>query len=252
MSATPHVGTLGEKPLHAALKRWYAEPGDRIEAPVDGFVIDIVRGDVLVEIQTSGFAAMKRKLATLLERHTVRVVHPIAVEKWIVRPDASGEVVSRRKSPKRGAPVDVFAELVSFPELIAHAGLSVELLLVREEEVRRFDGSRGWRRHGWVVVERRLLDVVDRLVLDAPDALGALLPDAVPQRFTTVDVADALGRPRRLAQQMTYCLRRAGVIDMVGKERNAIVYARSGRAGRGRGVWRASAGEPRTVSTHED
>lgn len=227
MSAAPHVGTLGEKPLHAALKRWYADRGDRIEEPVDGFVIDIVRDGVLIEIQTSGFSGMKRKLATLLDRHAVHVVHPIAVEKWIVRRGGSGEVISRRRSPKRGAPVDVFGELVSFPELIAHVGLTIELLLIREEEVRRFDGNKGWRRKGWVVEERRLLEVVDRLVLDSPEALAAILPSAVPPRFTTADVADALGRHRRLAQQMTYCLRRAGVIEMVDKQRNAIVYSRT-------------------------
>ena len=34
MEARPHVGTLGEKPLHAALKRWYAEPGDDVILPV--------------------------------------------------------------------------------------------------------------------------------------------------------------------------------------------------------------------------
>jgi len=41
------VGTLGEKPLHAALKRWYAEDGDHVEEPVDGFVIDLVRNGLL-------------------------------------------------------------------------------------------------------------------------------------------------------------------------------------------------------------
>jgi hypothetical protein len=42
---------LGEKPLHASLKRMCSEPGDRVEQPVDGFVIDLVREDALIEIQ---------------------------------------------------------------------------------------------------------------------------------------------------------------------------------------------------------
>jgi hypothetical protein len=37
------IGSLNEKPLHAALKEWYARPEDRFEASVDGFVIDVVR-----------------------------------------------------------------------------------------------------------------------------------------------------------------------------------------------------------------
>jgi hypothetical protein len=227
MIGRPEVGTLGEKPLHAALKRWHPEDGDRIEQPVDGFVIDLVRGGVLIEIQTRGFSSMKRKLARLLDGHAVHVVHPIAIEKWIVKLDEAGQVASRRKSPRRGAAVDVFGELVSFPELMAHPNMTLEVLLIREEDVRRFDGRRGWRRKGWVVAERRLLEVVDRLLLDSPSALASLLPDGLPRQFTTADLADTLRRNRRLAQQMTYCLRRVGVISMVGKDGNAIVYSRT-------------------------
>ena len=226
MKARPHVGTLREKSLHRALKEWYAEEGDLIEEPVEGFVIDLVRGGLLIEIQTRGFSAMKRKLATLLEGHPVRLVHPIAAQKWIVKLRDTGEIESRRKSPKRGAFVDVFAELVSFPELVAHDGLTLEVLLVDEEELRRFDGNRAWRRRGWVVEERRLVEVVDRLVIDSPAGLAALLPQEIPSEFTTADLSDALGRPRRLAQQMAYCLRRAEVLEEVERRGNAVVYRR--------------------------
>ena len=53
----PAIGTLNEGVLHAQLKNWYQRPGDRIEQVVGGFVVDLVRGDLLVEIQTGGFAA---------------------------------------------------------------------------------------------------------------------------------------------------------------------------------------------------
>ena len=54
-------------------------------APVDGYTIDIVRGDLLIEIQTRNFFAMKETLANLTANHPVHLVHPIAVEKWIIR-----------------------------------------------------------------------------------------------------------------------------------------------------------------------
>jgi hypothetical protein len=52
----PGIGLLNEKPLHASLKAWYAQPEDRFEVPVEEFVIDIVRDDLLLEIQTSNLA----------------------------------------------------------------------------------------------------------------------------------------------------------------------------------------------------
>ncbi len=226
---SPHVGTLGEKPLHASLKEWYAEPGDEVEVPVDGFVVDIVRDDLLIEIQTRSFAKMKRKLIDLLPRHPVRIVHPIAVDRWIVRVGEGGEVLGRRKSPKHGSLADVFSELVAFPELINSPNLSLEVLLTQEDELRRHQPGKAWRRRGWVVEERHLIDVVDRQVFRSSADLVSLLGD-VPEAFTTADVARVHGCTRRLAQQMTYCLRRAGAIGVVDKLGNASVYVLTGGA----------------------
>jgi hypothetical protein len=227
--SSPEIGTLNEKPLHADLKDWYAQPGDQLEVSVDGFVIDLVRDDLLIEIQTGNFASIKRKVKQLVKGHPLRLVYPIAREKWIVRlaKDGSGDVLGRRRSPKRGAFVHVFAELVRFPNLLADPNFSLEVLLVQEEEVRRFDGKRAWRRHGWVIEERRLLEVVDRRLFETPDDLAAFVPSDLAEPWTTADLAAALGQPRWLARKMAYCLRKMGAVEPVGKRGNAILYIRA-------------------------
>jgi len=226
-NGAPKIGTLNEKPLHAALKEWYAQPGDRFEVPVDGFVIDIVRGDLLVEIQTANFSAIKKKLTALTSSHPLRLVYPIAREKWIVKlaKDGSGRL-NRRKSPKRGVLEQVFAELVSFPDLLSNPNFSLEVLFIQEDEVRRYDGRRGWRRKGWVTHERRLLQVVERQLFETPADMGNLVPSALAEPFTTSDLASAIGQRRWLAQKMAYCLREMGVLAPVGKQGNAILYSR--------------------------
>ncbi len=62
--------------------------------------------------------------------------------------------------------------------------------------------------------------------------LVGLLPDDLPEPFTTADLAGKLGRPRRAAQRMAYCLRKVGAIVAVGKRGNAIEY-RVGMGGAG-------------------
>lgn len=223
----PHVGTLREGPLHAALKRWVAEPGDRFEQPVGGFVVDVVQGDTLVEIQTSGFSAMGRKLDALLDGHDVRIVHPIPLDTTIIKVDEHGEILSRRRSPRHGRVVDIFAELVSFPNLLDHPNLTVEVVLTREDQVRTHDPTRAWRRKGWVIEERRLVEVVDHVVLATPSDLVALVPDDLPTEFTTTDLAAALGCRRRLAQQMAYCLRHLDLVRKVGTRDRAHLYRRT-------------------------
>ncbi len=222
------IGLQNEKPLHAALKHWYARPGDRFEVPVDGYQVDIVRGKQLIEIQTQSFARIKRKLMALLEGHSVRLVYPIPRDKWIVRlADDGDRRLSRRRSPKHGGWVDVFHELVSFPGLMAAGGFSLELLLVEEEELRRHDPKRGWRRKGWLVEERRLVAVVDRLLLTTPADAAGLLPASLAEPFTTADLAVAIGKKRGLAGRMAYCLREMGCLGVAGKQANAFLYVRT-------------------------
>lgn len=226
----PHqISTFNEKSLHAALKAWYAQPNDRVEVAVDGFVIDLVRGDLLIEIQTRSFASLKRKLRELTANHQVRLVYPIAQEKWIVKLDEElSWPLARRRSPKRGVVQQLFAELVSFPKLMAHPNFSLEVLLIREEETRRYVGPRqAWRRRGWATHERSLLAGGEQHHFAAPADLLTLLPAALPDPFTTADLTTALAQPRRLAQQMVFCLRENDLIKMIGKQGRAILYRMS-------------------------
>lgn len=224
-TSPPHIGTLRETPLHASLKKWCAEDGDRFEVKVDRYVIDVVRDGLLIEIQTRGFSSVGKKLRRLLDLgHRVRIVHPIPVTKTIVRLNDDGEIISRRKSPKHGGPLDIFAELVSIPGLLTHPGLDVQLVLTTEDEYRRHDPDRAWRRRGWVVEERRLTGVEGTIDLAGPADLAALLPDDLPERFTTAEISNLAGCNRRVAQQMTYCLRHVGAIEICGKQGRAIEY----------------------------
>jgi hypothetical protein len=227
-STSNHISTLNEKPLHAALKAWYARPGDQLEVRLEEFIIDIIRDDLLIEIQTSSFASIKRKLVALTAQYPVRLVYPVAREKWIVKlAEDHSTRLSRRKSPKRGTVEEVFRELVSFPRLLAHPNFALEVLLIQEEELRRHDPRHGWRRRGWVTHERRLLEVVERQVFCTPADMDRLLPASLAEPFSTSDLATAVGRPRRLAQRMAYCLREMDVIEPVGKQGNAILYVRT-------------------------
>jgi hypothetical protein len=220
------IGSLNEQHLHSAIKGWYRDADDLVEHDVDGFVIDIVRGDLLIEIQTRNFAAMRRKLDHLLDAHPVRIVHPVAAEKWIVKLDEAGRETSRNRSPKRGIAADLCAELTSFPSLLSHPNLEIEVLLVDEEEIRTPDAKKGWRRGGYVISERRLLGIQEREVFSSPADLLRLLPTGLPDPFTTADLAGLLRRTRHLAQEVAYCLRESEAIETVGRDKRGYLYRR--------------------------
>ena len=225
----PGVGELREGPLHAALKRRLARPGDALEQRVEGYVIDLVRADgELVEVQTGAFSPLRPKLDALLDRHRVRIVHPVPAEREIVRLDTHGEVVRRRRSPRAPGPEAIFAHLVSFPTLLDHPHLTIEVLLCREEHVRGPAPSRG-RRFTRDPGERRLVEVLETRVLARPDDALALLPAALPAgAFTTRELAQAMGAPLALARQAARCLLDLGCLEPAGRRGRAPLHRLAG------------------------
>ncbi|MGZ6708730.1 MAG: hypothetical protein ACXVFN_17515 [Solirubrobacteraceae bacterium] len=224
------IGVLREGPLHAALKDFYARPGDRAEVPFGRFVIDLVRADgELVEIQTGGFSPLGPKLDALLDHHRMRIVHPVAAERRIVRIDEAGEVLSARRSPRRAGALEVFDRLVSFPSLLAHPNLTVEVPLCREDHVRapgptRSRSGRRTRDPG----QRRLAAVLDTHVFAGPGDVAALLPAELGDGpFTTRELGEALGCRLVLAQRVAYCMRTLGVVADAGRRGPAPLHVRA-------------------------
>ena len=225
----PAIGTLNEGALHAQLKNWYQRPGDRIERVVDGFVVDLVRGGLLVEIQTGGFAPLRRKLELLTRQHRVRLVAPLPLVRRIIRLSDEGELLSVRRSPRRGRVEDIFNRLVSIPSLLCRSHFELEVLLTHQDELRVYRHGKAFRRHGWVVSGRRLVSVEQCLRITSPDDAARLLPPGLPVLFDTAQLAEAAAIERRTAQQMTYCLRALGILQTTGKRGNAIVHRRTDR-----------------------
>jgi hypothetical protein len=214
-----------ETSLHAQLKgKFGPEVGGRAEVVVDGFRIDAIGADgTLVEIQTGPLSPLRRKLTHLLPAHRVRVVKPVALTRRVVRRvRRDGADLSARRSPKRGSAVDVFDDLVGLAPVFPHPNLRVDVLAVAIDEVRV--PRRRWP--GYAVVDRRLGAVLGLTTLARAGDLWSLLPDDLPSPFTTLDLAEALGRPADFARRVAYCLRLSGAARVVGKAGNRLVYAR--------------------------
>lgn len=223
-----------ESSLHRTLKERYASDAYNAsacnrrvtEVPVDRFRIDVIREGELIEIQTRSFSSIRRKLCALLAAHPVRLVYPIPREKWVVHVAPNGNLIKRRKSPKCGCLIHLFDELVSFPQLMAHPNLSLDVLLTREEEVQCADGQGSWRRKGRSIVDRRLIEVIKSVTFAQPSDFLSLLPASLPDPFTSRDLAVALSRHIALARRVTYCLRRMQAIKLCGKRGWAYLYKR--------------------------
>jgi hypothetical protein len=221
------IGTLNESSLHAQLKELLSEPGDEFEVPLDGFVIDIRRGDRLIEVQTSSFGAMGRKLDRLLAEYHIQLVHPIAVETFLHKPGSKA-----RRSPRRGSLYSVLDELVSIPTLLDHPNLMLDVLLVTVDKYQQHDPKARRGRGGWRTVDKKLRSVEARHRFTDTADLVALMPPGLPIGFTTADIANAGGFPRHVAQKLAYCLKALDYIEVTDRNKSGYRYRWSAQPSR--------------------
>ncbi len=222
------IGQMNETGLHEQLKHLYAD-GAPTECEVDGFVVDVLRDGEIVEIQTRNFGALRNKITRLAATHRVRIVHPIASRTVIEKSDGNGAVVSRRKSPKRGAIVDAFREITTIADLLPSRRIVVEIVLVEIVEERVNDGRGSWRRRGVSIAGRHLEQVVkEHRFATASDYL-AVLPKDLTEPFTNSDLAEAMKLPYRTVQPVTSALRKMGLITIAGKHGRRLTYTRTPR-----------------------
>ncbi len=219
-----------ETSLHRQLKYHFAADSDSVEVIVDGFRIDAIDANgFLVEIQHAGLGSIRNKAKKLLENgHRLRVIKPLISCKWIETFDRDGgELLRRRKSPKKLASIDIFRELIHFTQVFPSPKLTLEVLAVECIEQRLDRVNKRRRRKQYKTIDQHLAKVGESNVLKGiPDLWRLLGNPKLPIAFDTKELGEYLGQPRWFAQQIAYTLNRCGATDILGKRGNAIVYSR--------------------------
>ncbi len=238
---SPHIGTLREKRLHAAIKAYLCPDTTCHERPVeDGLakatdapssvdrkrrlmIADILTDGTIFEVQTGGFAPLKDKVAWYLTHtpYCVTVVHPIPAVRYLSWIDpADGTVISRRRSPKRGRVRDVARELYYLSDCIGNPRVSVRLLLLELEEYRLADGWSHDGKRGSNRYERFPTALLGDVTLTTPaDYAAFFLPDAWTNSvrdtpFTAADYARATGIRGRATYGMLRLLVQLGLVTV--------------------------------------
>ena len=215
---------MNEFSLHSEIKKVYSLPGDQFEVKLGNYIVDILRENLVIEVQTKNFSALKEKLQVLTEKHQVRLVYPLPEKKWITHVTKDHLELNTRKSPKKGKLTDLFRELVMIPNMIGEENFSLEVLLIDEEEVRCNDGKGSWRRRGVSTKERKLLKVNDRILFQTKADYLKILPQCLNEVFTNRELAKLAKISVKTARQITYCLRKGSVVRLVGKNGRELLF----------------------------
>jgi len=218
------IGTLSEKTTHAVLK-YYLEPDANFhERKIAGFVADMAGEDGIFEIQTKGFYNLRRKLDTFLEIDRVTVVYPVIFTKWLVwvNPE-TGETTKRRKSPKIGNFYSVFPELYQIKNYLLRSNLHFLFIGISAEEHRYLNGWSKNKKRGSSRCDTIPLAVEAELAIVEPDDYRQLVPDTLPEIFSSYDYQRRAKISRSSAQTALNVLSSVGTIKQVGKGSHGII-----------------------------
>ena len=229
------IGLYKEKRLHSVLKRWICDDLTAHEQKIasrDGkpsrFVADVLTpwGEI-AEIQTGSLYPLLKKLTFYLDQtdHPVTVVHPLIAEKTVCWIDPeSGELKSRRRSPKHEGLLHAIALLKPLTPLLGRERLRFLFPVLEAEEYRLLDG---WGREGkrgshrYELFATRLLDAP---ILQTKQDFAALLPSSLPSPFT----AKHFGNLTRLSGYPLYhalaVLESLDILHRCGKQGRATLF----------------------------
>jgi hypothetical protein len=217
---------LNENTIHNQLKTAFSKAGDMIEQEIDGYVIDIVRKKTLIEIQTKNFLKMKPKIKKLLKKYKLKLVHNIPSIKWLVTVDEENNIITKRKSTKKGSFYHIFDELIYLTDIVCEPKFSLEILLTEEEEIRTNDGKGSWRRKGVSIKDRNLISIIETKKMNKIDDYMKILPPEIKEPFSTKDISKELKIKVVLARKVVYFLKKIEVIRCTGKSGNLLLYKR--------------------------
>ena len=219
------IGTLKEKTIHAVLKNFYAPDVSHQEQRIEGFVADIFNNGEIIEIQTRNFNTMRHKLETFLPLYDVTIVYPIASTKWLSWIDEeTGEITSKRKSPKHGSIYTIIPELYKIKFFLGHPNLHFILTFMDIEEYRLLNGWNHTKKKGSTRHDGIPTKLIDEIYLEKPQDFICFLPEQLPKLFTTKDFQKVTKISQSYATTGLHILHHMGIIERVGKQGRAYLY----------------------------
>ena len=210
------------------LKRYFEENPDYHEIPVNGYIADIFRDGVITEIETSGFSGLKPKLAAYLPDYKVRLVYPLAHVKYLswIDPE-TGEITSRKKSPKKENIYHALFELVRILPYVKNENLTILVPLLEVDEYRLLNGWSRDKKKGSNRFERIPTDIFSIEELSAIADYQKYIPESCIENFSLAEFASASHITKRDASGILRVFMEQGLLERTGKKGNAYLYTRT-------------------------
>ena len=202
------IGTLGEKQMHAAIKRFICPNEHCHEVKIDGssgcikpscdednnekkqkkrrFVADILEGNTIYEIQTGSFGPLREKIQWILDNtsYNVMLIHPIAETKWVSFISTDGNIGQRKKSPRKGKLFDIAPELYYLRDFLSSPRFSLVILMMEAEQYKKNTVKDDRKRPRYKKYELIPISLLRAHIFKELSDYSCFIPVTLPERFT--------------------------------------------------------------------
>lgn len=230
------INTYNESSLHKTLKNLYAiQNNGKTEIQFDGYIYDVITEDgSIIEIQTKNLSKLMAKLSDSLNKgYKIKLVHPVIITKRILTYDSNENLISDRKSPKKGSIYDIFKELTGIYPILLHKNFTLEILEITMIEKRLkleqkdlLPSKKSRFKRDWKKIDKSLDQIVKITEFKTKQDYIDLLPDTLPDEFSSKNLTECLkkteGLPRTAYNQahlLIWVLSRMELIEQTKVEK---------------------------------
>ena len=233
------IGTLGEKQMHAAIKRFICPDPSFHEVKLDlsdttekkrrRFVADILKDGTVTEIQTGRLAPLTEKIRWILENtsYNVTVIHPIAESKWVNVLNAKNDVEKRYRSPVKGKVSDIACELYAVKNFLSSPRFSLVILMMEAEQYMKNTAKNTRSRPKYKKYELIPVNLLSATVFSCIDDIKSLIPDSLEGDFTVKQFSAASKIRGMDAYSAVHTFCDLGLLENSGKSGRANLYRKT-------------------------
>lgn len=193
------INTFNESNLHNTLKKLYAYKYNGKTEFFDGkYYYDILTPkNEVIEIQTKNLSKLLSKLCTILESgKKITLVHPIVITKTIITTDCDNNIISKRKSPKKGSIYDLFSELTGIYPILLNENFTLEILEINMSEIRtktnelvQSQNKKRRIKKDWNKTNKKLDEILSTRTFKTKEDYLSLLPQNLPKEFSAKELS---------------------------------------------------------------
>ncbi|MDR0222314.1 MAG: HAD hydrolase family protein [Oscillospiraceae bacterium] len=219
-AAKAGIGTLNEKAVHAALKRYFSADIDR-EAKVGAYVADAVNENGVFEIQTSNWEKLNKKLECFLGVCHVTVIYPFEKRVHNISADEeSGELIKKSVRNNKSL-TEFFFELYRIRGFLTDKNLTICVAELEIEKI-NFIGKSPRKKNKTRKSVKTPLALLGETYLRSREDYRVFLPEDLPETFTLKEFGKAAKNcgGSILLEILGYM----GIVRKCGKKGNGFLY----------------------------